>query len=74
MINSKCRWNVGTGYWLENAISGLNRDKLEKVRSLAKEGMIEINPLYAAHTSEFNDEETLIRSMYSIDIGGYKYV
>jgi len=62
--DSKYRWNVETGYWLENAISGLTEDELKKVKKLVREGRIEITPLYVAHTSEFNDEETLVRSMY----------
>ncbi len=60
----KYRWNVETGYWLENAINALNRDELTELKKLVKEKRVEITPLYVAHTSEFNDEETLLRSMY----------
>ncbi|MCG9478662.1 MAG: hypothetical protein K9H14_00455 [Actinomycetia bacterium] len=62
--DSQYRWNVETGYWLEQAISNLDKPSLQKVKDLTREGRIEINPLYVAHTSEFNDEETLIRSLY----------
>ncbi len=61
---SKYKWNVETGYWLENALKGMDKNELHEFRELVKSGFIEITPLYVAHTSEFNDEETLIRSMY----------
>ena len=61
---SKYRWNIETGYWLDKALEGLDQSQLKKVKSLVKEGRIEICPLYVSHTSEFNDEETLIRSLY----------
>lgn len=62
--DSQYRWNVETGYWLEQAISNLDKADLEQVKKLTARGRIEIAPLYVAHTSEFNDEETLIRSLY----------
>ncbi len=61
---SRYKWNVETGYWLENALKGINKNELKKFKELVKSGFIEISPLYVAHTSEFNDEETLIRSIY----------
>ncbi len=61
---SKYKWNIETGYWLENALTGLKKNELKKFQDLIKSGFIEITPLYVAHTSEFNDEETLIRSLY----------
>jgi len=62
--DSKYRWNIETGYWLENAIEGLSKNHLDKVKKLVREGLMEITPLYVAHTSEFNDEEILIRNLY----------
>ncbi len=61
---SKYMWNIETGYWLDKAIEGLDKNQLKKIKSLVHEKRIEITPLYVAHTSEFNDEETLIRRMY----------
>lgn len=61
---SKYKWNIETGYWLKNALEGLNDIELKKFKELVKKGFIEITPLYVAHTSEFNDEETLIRGLY----------
>jgi alpha-mannosidase len=61
---SRYRWNVETGYWLENALRDLDTGELGKLRRLVRAGRIELTPLYVAHTSEFNDEETLIRSLY----------
>jgi len=58
------RWNVETGYWLENAVAGLEKRELARFRSLVRKGRVELTPLYVAHTSEFNDEETLVRSLY----------
>ena len=58
------RWNVETGYWLECAVTGLTAAERARLRSLIRKGRVELTPLYVAHTSEFNDEETLIRSMY----------
>ena len=52
------------GYWLENALEGLTEEEREKVKTLVREGRIELCPLYVSHTSDFNDEETLIRSLY----------
>jgi len=60
----KYRWNAETGYWLDQAIRGLDEHQLKKFKSLVKKDRIELTPLYVAHTSEFNDEEILIRSMY----------
>lgn len=62
--DSKYRWNVETGYWLENAMNGLDKGELTRFKELVEEKRVEITPLYVAHTSEFNDEETLIRSIY----------
>ena len=62
--DSTYKWNVETGYWLDQALRGVNPARLRKVKSLVKDGRIEITPLYVAHTSEFDDEEVLIRSLY----------
>lgn len=62
--DSRYRWNVETGYWLECAVTGLTAAERARLRSLIRKGRVELTPLYVAHTSEFNDEETLIRSMY----------
>ncbi|MDD5658925.1 MAG: hypothetical protein PHR39_02795, partial [Actinomycetota bacterium] len=58
------KWNVETGYWLENALSGLSSNQLIQFKNMIKNSHAEITPLYVAHTSELNDEETLIRSLY----------
>lgn len=62
--NCKYKWNIETGYWLENAINNFNDKEIESVKRLVRERLLEITPLYVSHTSEFNDEETLIRSLY----------
>lgn len=63
-LYARYKWNVETGYWLENALEGLSPNRLNALKEFIREGLIEITPLYVAHTSEFNDEETLIRSLY----------
>lgn len=60
----KYKWNIETGYWLENAIKNLNNKEMGSLKKFIRERLLEITPLYVSHTSEFNDEETLIRSLY----------
>ena len=65
-IDSSYKWNVEIGYWLENALEGLTEEEREKVKTLVREGRIDLCPLYVSHTSDFNDEETSIRSLYFV--------
>ena len=64
--NNPYRWNVESGYWLENAIDGLCHSDIIYFNELIKKDLIELLPLYLAHPSDYNDEESIIRSFYYV--------